>query len=142
MDSELAAALRFRTAIDTTDTGLVAFKNFPHGACGDASELLAEYFRDCGLGSWRYRMGMGRDGSLTHAWIEREGVLADITADQFPELEPPGPVVVGADWAWHDRHFTSTPGERLAGLSFWDGLTHAAVSAAYRTLREVADAIR
>lgn len=136
-----AAARRFRYAIESTSVTLVSFQNFPGGACGDASEMLGEYLRDCGLGDWHYRMGVNERRG-THAWVERDGALVDITADQFPDLDQPPPVIAGTDWSWHDRHFPSGASSRIAGLDWWTGPAHAQVSAAYSQLRHIADGLR
>jgi hypothetical protein len=40
-----------------------------------------------------------RRGERTHAWLEKDGVIVDITADQFDDAECP--VMVTADDSWH-----------------------------------------
>jgi hypothetical protein len=58
-----------------------------------------------GMGDWELCTGMYRQGdhALTHAWLERRGVLLDITADQFNDLGllQAGPVLLGIDRNWH-----------------------------------------
>ena len=44
----------------------------------------------------------------TRAWIEREGLLVDVTADQFPGIETP--VMVTRSLGWHAQ-FTSIGGD-------------------------------
>lgn len=55
--------------------------DFPEGACGDASLLLGQLLSDEGLGQWWYCTGHLNGNS--HAWLERGGVIVDLTADQF-----------------------------------------------------------
>ena len=138
MRDVLMAARKFRLAIEQSPPKLVSFAFFPAGSCGDASELLGEYFVDSVLGQWVYRTGFGPSAS-THGWIEQEGVIADITADQFVKWDAPKPVIVTRDRAWHDRYFPTQAGSRPAGLDFWDGPTHDQVALAYAQLRVLAD---
>lgn len=72
--------------------------DFPHGQCDDASGMLASYLEDCGFGSWE--LVVGHRPPKFHAWLERDGVILDITADQFDDEGHP-PVVVTRDRAWH-----------------------------------------
>ncbi len=44
----------------------ISFKNFPHGCCGDASYLLAEYLRENEIETIWYST---RRGEWTHAWL-------------------------------------------------------------------------
>ena len=80
MEAVLAAARRFRAAIEVAPVALVSFEKFPAGSCGDASELLGEYLADCGLGVWTYTMGVNLEAGRTHGWIEQDGLIADTTA--------------------------------------------------------------
>jgi hypothetical protein len=73
----------------------------------DASELLGQYLSDSGLGTWSYRRGAQSDPFLTPAWVERDGLIVDITADQFPDRSEPVLVTVGR--TWHDARFPSGP---------------------------------
>lgn len=85
----------------------IGLSAFPLGACGDASLLLGEHFRRLGYGAFTYVCG--KRGQQTHAWIERSGVVIDITADQFPEVNTP--VLVTKAPAWHRQFpvdFTNT----------------------------------
>lgn len=140
----LAAARRLRAAIETTPTLLASFERFPRGACGDASELLGQYLSDCGLGDWTYVMAFAsRPETMSHGWVEQDGVIADITADQFAMADgfgTPAPVIVTRDRSWHDLHFRSQTKSRQAGLDWWSGPTHEEVAELYRRLRHVADA--
>lgn len=142
-DSEIerarAAAVRFRRALETT-TGLVSvgLQAFPRGACGDAAVLVGQYLQDCGQGTWTYMSGDNGRGS--HGWAQRDGVIVDITADQFGADLPA--VVVTCDRTWHDQ-FRRTPGSgHPANLTGWDGPAMAALRRDYGQLRAVADESR
>lgn len=141
MRDVLLAARRFRTAISQNPPPLVSFASFPSGACGDASEFLGQYLIDSGLGEWLYRTAFTID-LASHAWLEQDGIIVDMTADQFPAWELPAPVVVTSDRAWHDEHFPSQdPLRRPAGLVYWEGPTHHSMVRAYGALRTRADAL-
>ncbi len=85
-----AAASEFRAALDAIDRVCwerVHIRNFPRGACGHCAELLARHLNDhfgiipdyvsCNLDSG--------DGAFErgHAWLEWNGLLIDISGDQF-----------------------------------------------------------
>jgi hypothetical protein len=95
---------RFRKGIENCDSTrmIITMGSFPHGACGDAALLLARYLRDNGAGEFQYVVadrGEGEDWT-SHAWLEQDGLVVDITADQFDELE--APVLVTEDRSFHD----------------------------------------
>jgi len=76
----------------------IGLDNFPYGACGDASLLLARYLVEHGYGPFRYILG--RRGDHHHAWIHGHGLILDITADQFPDFDDP--CFVAEASTWHD----------------------------------------
>jgi len=96
-------ALAFRAAIEQCRPrlGYVALKHFPHGSCSDTSDLLGRFLQANGFPGWT--VVSGHRNKWTHAWLERDGVCVDITADQFEDS--PGAVVVALGPAWH-RQFT------------------------------------
>ncbi|MGY0373235.1 hypothetical protein [Clostridium sp. JNZ J1-5] len=59
----------------------ISFHEFPMGSCGDTSLLLGKYFDEFGLGQFDYVCG--EINGKTHAWLEKDGIIVDITADQF-----------------------------------------------------------
>ncbi|WP_377806571.1 hypothetical protein [Azospirillum sp. A29] len=64
------------------------------------SEVLAEALhRDLGVAA-AYVCGFRYEdiGTSTHAWIEADDIIIDVTADQFGQP----PVMVTRDRAWHD----------------------------------------
>ncbi|QSR17019.1 hypothetical protein CA833_07440 [Novosphingobium sp. KA1] len=86
----LDAAKQFRAALDSVDPLVwhkVTVSNFPKGACGHASELLGRYLRDL-LGI--EPLYVVKDNDLPggawhggHAWLELDGLIIDVTGDQF-----------------------------------------------------------
>jgi len=99
-------ASRYRRALDAVDVELwqyVTVTHFPRGACGHASELLGRFLRDQ-LGiepvyilKENKRAGGSWKGS--HAWLETEGLIVDITGDQFGWE----PVIVTSSSARHSE---------------------------------------
>jgi hypothetical protein len=73
--------------IKTKGAGLQSLSEFPSGACGNASPLLAQYFHDLGLGEWEYVSGIRSCDQHSHAWLEKDGWIVDITADQFDDVD-------------------------------------------------------
>ena len=85
------------------------FGSFPKGACGNASSFLGYWL---GLENLEYVSGE-RDGGISHAWLEINGYIIDITGDQFDAEYLP--VYVSKDRTFHDsfedqrRYSTSGP---------------------------------
>jgi len=91
-------------------------RKFPKGACGDSTILLGAYFTNCEIEGFVYiqgRRGSRRNDTWAkHAWLAREDLVIDITADQFPDA--PAPVIVANRSPWHQTFKTETltdPGE-------------------------------
>jgi hypothetical protein len=112
------AATALRTAIlRCPRSDLPTLKNFPHSACGDASILLGQYLFDHSLGLWEYA-GDERELDLhSHAWLERDGLIIDITADQFDDVDEP--IIVTHDRAWHAQFAHPEP-RHQARISDYD----------------------
>ena len=123
----LDAALRFRSAIvGALPLGDIVMDNFPRGTCGDTAILLGEFFYREGLGVWLYRSGY--KGGHTHAWISQDGLIVDITADQFPGFPP---AAVTRDSKWYDG-FTPISGDGVPALiSTYDEQTRRRLSSVY-----------
>lgn len=119
---------------------LVSLSDFPRGACGDASELLGQYLADSGLGTWNYASGIRSEPFWSHAWVERDGWLLDITADQFPEIA--SAVLLTDDRTWHQGQFPGGPARRAANLGwFTDDDRGVDALADYDVLRARADSL-
>jgi hypothetical protein len=98
LDSLRKLAVRFRRAIESCRAKLpIGLKDFPFGSCLDASLLLGHYLEQSDVGKPIYVSGT-KDGR-THMWLEMDGVIIDITADQFGDA--PERVMVTRDTAWH-----------------------------------------
>lgn len=100
IDKLTVLATTFRTAIVKCDPKslIITLHNFPRGACGDASLLLAKYLRENGCGEFQYVVG-GRCGH-SHAWLLKGDIIVDLTADQFKDQ--PEAVLVTRDHGWHN----------------------------------------
>jgi hypothetical protein len=59
----------------------VCFGNFPHGACGNASDILGKWLSQKGMSGLKYAWGLR--GQVSHGWLEYKGYILDITSDQF-----------------------------------------------------------
>ncbi|MDZ4300185.1 MAG: hypothetical protein U1C13_00855 [Pseudomonas sp.] len=82
----LELATSFRLAVEiVVQTGDVPMhiQGFPRGCCGIISELMGDYLNTVGLGEFFYVCGMN-DGA-SHAWLEVDGLIVDITGDQFSD---------------------------------------------------------
>ncbi len=114
LDRLRAIAMSCRNAIETCQPRLtyIVFKEFPHGACGDTCDLLGRYLGDHGLPEWEYVSA--RRGTRTHAWLEKDGVIVDITADQFDDIDTP--VMVTRDNTWQ-RQFSIEYRRQVGGTT-------------------------
>jgi hypothetical protein len=93
-------ASRFRSGIlrcNRLSLSLPTLRDFPRGACGDASLLLGKYLQvqRCGLAHYV----LGERAGLPHAWLQLHGFIVDITADQFEDQS--ASVIVSTDSSWH-----------------------------------------
>lgn len=112
----------------------VGLKLFPRGACGDACLLLGAALQDQELGNFRYVCGLThKDGSNeSHAWLVGEGLIIDITADQFGDGMPA--VFVGGASDWHDR-WKDVVETGPADYRQWRGHTLHELNKVYETIK-------
>ncbi|MGA5824291.1 hypothetical protein ACPC54_41425 [Kitasatospora sp. NPDC094028] len=137
-------AQRFRWALEAAafqlaerSWTLYGLRDFPTGACLDASLLLAEYLTDRGRGEWKCVVGerpVGPAMPHSHAWLERNGLIVDITADQFADSSGLA-VWVTRDRAWHAQFGDVEARRRLSRPEDDERLD------AYAELRAAADAL-
>lgn len=87
---------KIRTAIEDAKTARESgefFRRFPVGQCGHTSDVLAQYFIDNGIGPITYVNGTyyGDDWEdiWSHTWLLIDGLVVDITGDQFKFHEKP-----------------------------------------------------
>lgn len=121
-------ATRFRAAIRATDPSEVdpevrfIVSAFPKGVCGEICFLLGHYLRENGFPAAEYVNGIRCFDGQSHAWIETEGIIVDITGDQFAEIADE--VVVTLNPAWHQQ-FSDRQGRRPADfLIYGDDSPH------------------
>ena len=97
----------FRTAIEACESEElpVSLQDFPRGSCSDASLLLARYLQSQGVWPLIYVSGQTnadeRHQIQTHAWLEIDDIIIDITADQFDDVTQS--VIVTRDRSWYQR---------------------------------------
>jgi len=135
-DAVRVGARRFRDAIVSTDKTKLpsTFENFPVGCCGDTAPMLGHYLCDIGLGKFDYVLGeRGSPGPASdeqsHAWLQQEGLVVDITADQFPEIQTE--VIVSADSQWHRTFRSRTDYVADFELEAFQGPAHPTLRDAY-----------
>jgi hypothetical protein len=114
-------ASQFRSALTTwaPTTLPIGLQAFPRGACGDASLLLARYIEET-VGDMPEYVS-GKDGNQSHGWLELNGIIIDITADQFDDVNDP--VVVTTNLSWHQRFKEQS--RRAVGIDDYDALNTA-----------------
>jgi len=130
-----ALATSFRLAIERCDPRhlTISLQGFPKGSCGDAAPLLGTFLEEQGLGTFMYVLGTregGKNGH-SHAWLEAEGVLVDITADQFPEIDQKVIVTTRSDW---HATFEREEVRDKADFRIYDERTVAALERAYAAI--------
>jgi hypothetical protein len=138
MDIEIIRKLAtaFRDAIEGCDRGAlgISFQHFPAGSCGDVVPLLGTFLQDQGTGIFSYVLGMRGEApnQQSHAWLERDGVIVDITADQFEEMTER--VIVTKQSAWHQSFEQKVP--HIADYRVFDRLAAAELAAKYHAILE------
>lgn len=75
------------------------FNDFPRGCCGDTSNLLAKYLSEYNI-SPVYVWGINNNRQ-SHAWLEYQDWILDITAEQFASIDDK--VLVTMDTTWHSQ---------------------------------------
>ncbi len=81
--------------------------SFPKGWCGDASRYLKRRLHEQLGIDFIYHSGSMRPSESTntynHAWLERDNLIIDITADQFNFLGfTNDPITITTDRTFHD----------------------------------------
>ncbi|WP_342439962.1 hypothetical protein NSS79_15140 [Paenibacillus sp. FSL L8-0436] len=97
------SAILFRRTIEQMDITEFpqsgCFERSPLGCCGDCSKLMTKYLLEQHYVKALYVWGMR--GEQSHAWLEYDGLIIDITADQFDEVTEP--VIITIDRAWYSQ---------------------------------------
>jgi len=110
----------------------IGLKDFPIGACLDASLLLGHYLAQSDIGKPIYVSGT-KDGR-THMWLEMDGVIIDITADQFGDA--PERIMVTRDTAWHSQFERQS--RRSDGLDQYNDFNSSDLMSAYSEVAKYA----
>jgi hypothetical protein len=94
----------FRAAlVRVSKRGGVLFGAFPRGACGNASEMFAYHlWTTQQIAAALVSAEMKRGRFQSHAWIELDGLIVDLTIDQFSTWHGDVPHI-GPRTAWHTR---------------------------------------
>ncbi|MBI5214402.1 MAG: hypothetical protein HY960_01475 [Ignavibacteriae bacterium] len=110
-DKLLSLAKSFRNAIDKADfsiefvgdEGNNRMKSFPWGACGEATKLLGVYLTEKyhleSLFEVYAQIVEGKIWHGSHRWLEYNGIILDITPDQFGLVKDP--VIVTSNSYFH-----------------------------------------
>lgn len=108
-------ATQFRNAIEKALAAgefnkEIVLRQFPSGCCGDASDLLGQFLLEHGWssiyvnGTFYYEDQEFK--SCTHTWLKVDGLVVDITGDQFKYCENllffSRPVYVGNPGEFHE----------------------------------------
>jgi hypothetical protein len=115
---KLSAA--FRAAIVRCERRSLALglREFPAGSCSDASLLLAQFLEDSGFQGATYVAGL-RD-RYSHAWLELEDLIIDITVDQFA-ADPEAVLILGGIPATDDGFWLPRIGTGILSSKRHDG---------------------
>jgi hypothetical protein len=125
-------AVQFRHAIERCPRSRLPlqFRDFPRGSCGDAALLLKKFLQENGHTGFAYILGMR--GEQSHAWLQRDNLIVDVTADQFPDQRRS--VIVALNSRWHktfERDLLEEQ-EHVADFEQYDRRTAAELRNAYR----------
>ena len=105
--SLLTVAVSFRDALlacpkhEFSDFLRRRLRVFPKQCCDVASLLLAYRLR--ALGFQNIERCFGYLGVESHVWLQVDGWIVDITADQFPDVDDPVVVARIEDSPWHAK---------------------------------------
>jgi hypothetical protein len=135
-DDIMRLARKFRTAIERSPRDdLLSFRRFPRGCCSDTAILLGEYLCGQGQGDWDYAGGEREPDLHSHAWLEQDGLIVDITADQFEDIHEP--IIVTRDRSWHEQFVYPEP-RHPARIGNYDPVTRNRLAMIYeRILKEI-----
>ncbi len=82
----------------------IGFEHFPLGTCGPVSELMGRIVLELTGSRGVYVCGLSHpclEANQSHAWLEVEGLIVDLTHDQFPSTGVTGYVLDAS--AWHSQ---------------------------------------
>jgi len=105
-------ATDFRAAIESIpfEERPYSMQSFPNCSCGDTSRLFGAFLVDCAIPGFQFISGeRGSKAGNTwasHAWLQHNDLVVDLTADQFSDA--PSGVIVSAPSPWHEQFQTET----------------------------------
>jgi hypothetical protein len=119
----LEMAMHFRKAIELIppEARPIGMQSFPNGACSDTALLFGAFLADRAVPGFKYICG--ERGSMTdntwtsHAWLQRDDLVIDLTADQFSDA--PASVIASNPSPWH-LQFDTEPGQE-SDFRKWSG---------------------
>jgi hypothetical protein len=114
--SSVVRSIAEEVSVEILKLGTFYAQPFPKGWCQDTSRVLGNLLQ--GLGEVGFKLVTGErpaNSGRTHVWLERDGVIVDITADQFTG-EISERVMVTTDRSWHDTWYLR-PKEDLEEVS-------------------------
>lgn len=134
------AAKEFRSAIEKCSHHLgISFETFPKGSCGDVAVLLGTYLNNLGYGEFQYMLGdygSREDNSWSsHAWIQSNSLVVDITADQFSEVDVK--IIVSTTSFWH--RLLKGKAQHKADIEIYDQATKLKLKKMYKTILDNID---
>jgi hypothetical protein len=124
--------MQFRRALERCPRAYlpISFRDFPQGSCGDATLLIAKFLQEKGHTGFVYVLGMRNAGS--HAWLSRDRLVVDITADQFEDQDQP--VIVVVDSQWHSAFDIDEDKQYPVDFEKYDSATAVMMRKAYQAV--------
>lgn len=81
---EIVSKIKAELETELVKKSYIGFYDFPSGACMDASILLGMILYRHGFGAFQLVSAWNETGGrFSHAWLENDDILIDITAEQF-----------------------------------------------------------
>ncbi|WP_125205973.1 hypothetical protein [Capsulimonas corticalis] len=123
-----AIARRFRFVMEhirdrdiDLPSGLGILKHFPICCCDKTCVLLVRYLAERGYSQARSVNAMLiRDTTCRHEWVEVDGVIIDITADQFKARPKQLPVIVSDHSTFHLSYRRAESRQYTSGWTDWN----------------------
>ena len=96
-------ATNFRKAFEDSDLSKAAgsLPHFPEGCCNWATWMIGHFlkFEMCQSVEEINAERASRSGTISHAWLSADGIIIDITSDEFEDSEER--VIVSRNSDWH-----------------------------------------
>ena len=117
---------------------VVGLQHFPNGSCGDASAILGQYLADSLNIDFDYCCGFLDEGAnrVSHAWLQNDDFIIDITADQFADIDIK--IWVTLKSKWHVKWFGKK--QSKATFEFYDKGALMPLEPFYQKIKPLIDA--